>query len=994
MAIGTENAFSGPYTANGVTTAFPFDFTVLADTQVAVMLIDADGAETTADPADYSVSLNGAAPTDGTVTFTVAPATGYQVVPLLDMPFTQETQFVDGSAWKAAPANNVNDRAALRDQVLKLGVDRSLKVPFGETTPAIASLADAEGMVLGVVNGVITPVENTVVNATSQAAAAAVSAAASAASSLASALSAAEAEAERIEAADQANLASLSAAAAAAYTNGYLFDTAAEGVSQGVVSLTIAAAGSGGANGQFALAFSGGGGTLAAGTFTVSGGAVIGVNLTKRGKSYTSDPTISLAASAGLGGGASVTAARGNYAVPDGEYYLVKGSGSTYATLYKNVAGVATSQSLLFPSLAAILAANSAVRSLAEDGVYTEAFLDNTAPTKINLTDGAAITATITNNVADLEIDQATGARTVLYSTLNTATVEQRLTLRCEVTAAASAGNGVGIAFYSSAGDYSAFYYQANGWFRQHTQAGLTSLSTALDAWSGATIIDYVVDIFSDGTARLSVTLDSGKTWHFGGLTSVPLSSIKLVMADTMTCKFSMTQAAVPSYVSTELANLIAAPAPSPYEGLMNALEITPVAGLSDTLTDAVKVYRFDSTRAFTNLSLASELATYDPQVSVVYVDVATGSDSNPGTATAPLQKLCTAIARCIGGKAKIIAMGGEYVRGDGFNQAGIANIDHLEVVSWDGEKVISSCHETLTWALDTGTTYSATYSDFFYSAFDAATVDANGDYLRLADAGTLVACRATSGSYYKTGSTIYVNLGRAVDTDVRIYTGPGASGTGNFYYLKTGGTVYLEDVELHGGFWGAYILAQTAGDIITFKHRRCKFNYCLSVGLFNQGKILSIGQESAANYNTEDGFSYHYYSAPLGVPYGIEVDCTARSNGWNATGTNNGSTTHDGGQMIRVNCTYSDNQHRQIHDVNGSLTWMVGCTVTAPRAGYYSNYAAGVGGTLSLMYLDGCTSSGTKDLETIVSGSTIYTSNFTTNGTNVSGATVVSYTP
>ena len=164
---------------------------------------------------------------------------------------------------------------------------------------------------------------------------------------------------------------------------------------------------------------------------------------------------------------------------------------------------------------------------------------------------------------------------------------------------------------------------------------------------------------------------------------------------------------------------------------------------------------------------------------------------------------------------------------------------------------------------------------------------------------------------------------------------------------------------------------------------------------IVQEGKILSIGQESAANYNTEDGFSYHYYSAPLGVPYGIEVDCTARSNGWNATGTNNGSTTHDGGQMIRVNCTYSDNQHRQIHDVNGSVTWMVGCTVTAPRAGYYSNYAAGVGGgTLSLMYLDSCTSSGTYDLETIVSGSTIYTSNFTTNGTNVSGATVVSYTP
>lgn len=156
MAIGTENAFSGPYTANGVTTEFPFTFSVLAATQVAVTLIDADGAETTADPGDYTVDLNGTAPTDGTVIFATAPATGYEVVPLLDMPFTQETQFVDGSAWKASPANNVNDRAALRDQILKRETDRALKLSVGDTAalPGAAARAskflafDADGNVL------------------------------------------------------------------------------------------------------------------------------------------------------------------------------------------------------------------------------------------------------------------------------------------------------------------------------------------------------------------------------------------------------------------------------------------------------------------------------------------------------------------------------------------------------------------------------------------------------------------------------------------------------------------------------------------------------------------------------------------------------------------------------------------------------------------------------------------------------------------------------
>jgi hypothetical protein len=175
-----------------------------------------------------------------------------------------------------------------------------------------------------------------------------------AASAIAAGESATDAAASATTASADSTQAGLYAAAALALTNGYLFDTSAEGVSQGVISLVITAAGSGGTNGTFPLAFSGGGGSGAAGTFTVSGGAVTAVEITDRGKNYTSDPTASVAASSGLTG-ATVTPARGNYAVPDGEYYLVKGSGSTFAELWKNVAGVATSQALSIPSLAAII---------------------------------------------------------------------------------------------------------------------------------------------------------------------------------------------------------------------------------------------------------------------------------------------------------------------------------------------------------------------------------------------------------------------------------------------------------------------------------------------------------------------------------------------------------------------------------------------------------------------------------------------------------------
>ena len=891
---------------------------------------------------------------------------------------------VNGAKWKFYLSGTTTPIAVYSDAVLATSLGSITTsdsagwfspIYFDESIPVRARLEKPNGTLIG--DNDIDPIAPDAVTLAEQ-----VTAAQTAAD---------EAAASAVEAASSATAASLSAAAAQALANGYLFDSAAEGVSQGVLSLTITGAGTGGANGQFALAFSGGSGSLAAGTFTVSGGAVTAVNLTKRGKSYTGAPTVSVAASTGLSG-ATVTAAIGNYAVPNGEYYLVKGSGNTWATLYKNVGGVATSQSLSFPSLSALLV--NGARAMAATGVYTENFNDNTGPTTINLTDGAGITFTSTNNADDIEIDQATAARTVLYSTLNTATVEQRITLRCDVTAAASAGNGVGICFYGGAGDYSAYYYQANGWFRQHTQAGLSSLSLGLDAWSGATLIEYVVDIFSDGTARLSVMLDGGKTWHFGGLTSVPLSAIKLVVADTMTVNFSMTQGTIPTFVTSEINNGIL-PASTPYEGLLGALEITPPASLDSAITDEVKVYRFDSTRAFSNLSLGSQLSIYDPHVSVVYVDVSTGNDANPGTAASPIKKLSTALTRCIGGKVKIMANGGTYNNTNGFNQTVVTDIDQLEVVSWDGNPVISTCYETISWTLDTGTTYSGTHTNVFYSAFDAATVDANGDYLRLTDAGSLAACRTTTGSYYKTGTTVYINLGRVPDSDVRIYTGVGGSGTGNFYYKKVGGSVYLEDVEVHGGYYGAYLLAETAGNLSYFRHRRCAFKYALTNGLSTQGRILAVGQESAAAYNTEDGFVYHYYSTPLGIPLCIEVDCTARSNGWNAIGTNNGSTNHDGGHSLRVNGTYTNNQNRQIHDVNGSLTWMAGSAVTAPRAGAASNYSFGLSGyTASIAYLDGCTSSGTYDLETAGTGSTIYTSNFTTNGTNVAGANVLTYTP
>lgn len=76
---------------------------------------------------------------------------------------------------------------------------------------------------------------------------------------------------------------------------------------EGLADPVITAPGTGGADGTFALAFTGGTGSGAVGTFTVTSGAVTAVAITERGV-YTDAPSLDTAASAGLTGATFTTA--------------------------------------------------------------------------------------------------------------------------------------------------------------------------------------------------------------------------------------------------------------------------------------------------------------------------------------------------------------------------------------------------------------------------------------------------------------------------------------------------------------------------------------------------------------------------------------------------------------------------------------------------------------------------------------------------------------
>lgn len=122
MTVETTSVFAGPYTTDGVATAFPFDFKALSADEVR---IEIDGAVVSSSL--YTVQV---AAQSGTATFTAPPAAGGVLYVISDPDFRQGISFSNQAAFLPTSHNEANDRAAVRDQVLKEGLDRSFQVPI------------------------------------------------------------------------------------------------------------------------------------------------------------------------------------------------------------------------------------------------------------------------------------------------------------------------------------------------------------------------------------------------------------------------------------------------------------------------------------------------------------------------------------------------------------------------------------------------------------------------------------------------------------------------------------------------------------------------------------------------------------------------------------------------------------------------------------------------------------------------------------------------
>lgn len=146
MTVETTNTIAGPFLTDGAATAFPFNFKAVTSKEVAVVAMGDDGVEVLVSDTLYRVTVR---PQSGTVTFFVPPPAGLQYYVIAKPSFLQGISFSNQSSFLPAVHNEANDRAALRDQVLRADVNRSIRFGLGAEVPPIASPSLNPSMGLG-----------------------------------------------------------------------------------------------------------------------------------------------------------------------------------------------------------------------------------------------------------------------------------------------------------------------------------------------------------------------------------------------------------------------------------------------------------------------------------------------------------------------------------------------------------------------------------------------------------------------------------------------------------------------------------------------------------------------------------------------------------------------------------------------------------------------------------------------------------------------------
>lgn len=332
------------------------------------------------------------------------------------------------------------------------------------------------------------------------------------------------------------------------------------------------------------------------------------------------------------------------------------------------------------------------------------------------------------------------------------------------------------------------------------------------------------------------------------------------------------------------------------------------------------------------------------PVTKTYYVDVEKGDNSNAGTETEPFQSINRALR--YGDADEIVVQEGVYGWTNGFS--GYSQVKPFNLIG-KGDVFIGSHRDGQTWELASG--YSNTYSTNASSVIEIA--DVKGKQTRILDKKSSAdEVEANPNSYYiDTSNNIYVHTYDNRKPDKHILPNMAQDAL----KLENVDKIYIENVNFTNS---VNVTADQTGKSLFGKN--CQVMLASSGNGFAITSIENvILQNCVAEYAQRDGFNYHVANGI--VPKAIEIDCIGRHNGRDSADQNNGSTAHDGGQVLRIRGEYYGNSGPNVIDVNDNVVSVnVGVhahSSTATKGTVSnSNFKNGNVGT-SFMYLINCVS-------------------------------------
>ena len=332
------------------------------------------------------------------------------------------------------------------------------------------------------------------------------------------------------------------------------------------------------------------------------------------------------------------------------------------------------------------------------------------------------------------------------------------------------------------------------------------------------------------------------------------------------------------------------------------------------------------------------------PVTKTYYVDVEKGDNSNAGTETEPFQSINRALRYA--DADEIVVQEGVYGWSHGFS--GYSQSKPFNLIG-KGDVLIGSHRDGQTWELASG--YSNTYSTNASSVIEVA--DIRGKQTRFLDKKSSVDdVEANPNSYYiDTSNNIYVHTYDNRKPDKHILPNMAQDAL----KIENVDKVYFENIN----FTNSVNITADQSDKALFA-KNCQVMLASSGNGFAITSIEKvIFQNCIAEYAERDGFNYHASNGI--VPKAIEIDCIGRHNGRNGADQNNGSTAHDGGQVLRIRGEYYGNSGPNVIDVNDNVVSVnVGVhahSSTATKGTVSnSNFKNGNVGT-SFMYLINCVS-------------------------------------